>query len=34
MSRTHLQTSLDTTLPDFQREVRWNQAYCRLAQGL
>lgn len=23
-----------TTLPDFQREVRWNQAYHRLAQGL
>ncbi|GAA1767155.1 L-arabinose isomerase [Agromyces humatus] len=23
-----------TTLPDFQREVRWNQAYFRLAQGL
>jgi L-arabinose isomerase len=23
-----------TTLPDFQREVRWNQAYYRLAQGL
>jgi L-arabinose isomerase len=24
----------DTTLPGFQREVRWNQAYYRLAQGL
>ncbi|WOQ70155.1 L-arabinose isomerase [Microbacterium limosum] len=24
----------DTTLRDFQREVRWNQAYYRLAQGL
>jgi L-arabinose isomerase len=24
----------DTTLPDFQREVRWNQAYYRLARGL
>ncbi|MFI8593299.1 L-arabinose isomerase [Microbacterium sp. NPDC078428] len=24
----------DTTLRDFQREVRWNQAYYRLAQGI
>ena len=24
----------ETTLPGFQREVRWNQAYHRLAQGL
>ena len=24
----------DTTTRDFQREVRWNQAYYRLAQGL
>ena len=24
----------DTTLPGFQHEVRWNQAYYRLAQGL
>ncbi|MCT1476929.1 L-arabinose isomerase [Microbacterium sp. p3-SID336] len=24
----------DTRLPDFQRQVRWNQAYHRLAQGL
>jgi L-arabinose isomerase len=23
-----------TSLPEFQREVRWNQAYYRLAQGL
>jgi L-arabinose isomerase len=23
-----------TTLRDFTREVRWNQAYYRLAQGL
>ena len=24
----------DTTARDFQRELRWNQAYYRLAQGL
>ena len=24
----------NTTLRDFSREVRWNQAYYRLAQGL
>jgi len=24
----------DTTLPGFTHEVRWNQAYYRLAQGL
>lgn len=23
-----------TTVRDFQRELRWNQAYYRLAQGL
>ena len=23
-----------TTVPDFQRELRWNQAYYRLSQGL
>ena len=23
-----------TTLPEFQKQVRWNQAYYRLAQGL
>ncbi|MDQ0894810.1 hypothetical protein [Agromyces ramosus] len=43
MSRTPLLTAKvaellvideQTTLPDFQREVRWNQAYYRLAQGL
>jgi L-arabinose isomerase len=24
----------DTTVREFQRELRWNQAYHRLAQGL
>jgi len=24
----------DTTLKDFQKEVRWNAAYYRLAQGM
>jgi L-arabinose isomerase len=23
-----------TTLPEFRKQVRWNQAYYRLAQGL
>src|SRR5215207_5325169 len=35
MSKTELLIiDEETTLPDFQREVRWNQAYYRLAQGL
>jgi L-arabinose isomerase len=35
MSKTELLVIDEhTTLPDFQRELRWNQAYYRLAQGL
>ena len=35
VSRTELLTIDETTsLREFQRELRWNQAYYRLAQGL
>ena len=35
MAKTELlEIDEHTTLPEFQREVRWNQAYFRLAQGL
>jgi len=35
MTRTELLViDADTTVRDFQRELRWNHAYHRLAQGL
>jgi L-arabinose isomerase len=35
ISRTELLViDRDTRLRDFQKEVRWNAAYYRLAQGL
>ena len=34
MTRVELLVIDDTTLREFQREVRWNQAYYRLAQGI